>query len=299
VVADSMTGDRHNSNVELVAQGIANMLSPLFGGIPATGAIARTATNVRSGARTPIAGIVHALTLLTILLVAAPLARFVPLAALAAVLLVVAYNMSEWREVGVILRLSMADKAVWAATFFLTVFADLTVAVEVGIALAALLYIFRIAQTTTVEPVTADYIEKGRLHILQDKRVPSYVTILRIHGPFLFGTTDKLEEATSNLDAFAPVVILRIRNMTALDATGLYALEKLADRLKKSGRTLLLCGAREQPERLLEQAEFLEHVGAENILPHVAAALERAQQINAQFGGLGTEVAAEMQGQSL
>jgi SulP family sulfate permease len=299
VVADSMTGDRHNSNVELVAQGIANMLSPLFGGIPATGAIARTATNVRSGARTPIAGIVHALTLLMILLVAAPLARFVPLATLSAVLLVVAYNMSEWREVAVILRLSMADKAVWAATFFLTVFADLTVAVEVGIALAALLYIFRIAQTTTVEPVTADYIEKGRLHILQDKQVPSYVTILRIHGPFLFGTTEKLEAATSNLNAFPPVVILRIRNMTALDATGLYALEKLADRLKKSGRTLLLCGAREQPERLLHQAEFVEHVGAENILPHVAAALERAQQINAQFGGLGNEVAAEMQGQSL
>lgn len=299
VVADSMTGDRHNSNVELVAQGIANMLSPLFGGIPATGAIARTATNIRSGARTPVAGIVHALTLLTILLVAAPLARFVPLATLSAVLLVVAYNMSEWREVGVILRLSMADKAVWAATFFLTVFADLTVAVEVGIALAALLYIYRIAQTTTVEPVTADYIEEGRLHILQDKQVPSYVTILRIHGPFLFGTTDKLEQATSRLDAFASVVVLRLRNMTALDATGLYALEKLADRLKKSGRTLLLCGAREQPKQLLEQAEFLEHVGAENILPHVAAALERAAQINAQFGGLGNEVAAEMQGQSL
>jgi len=299
VVADSMTGDRHNSNVELVAQGLANMLSPLFGGIPATGAIARTATNIRSGARTPVAGIVHALTLLTILLVAAPLARFVPLATLSAVLLVVAYNMSEWREVGVILRLSLADKAVWAATFILTVFADLTVAVEVGIALAALLYIYRIAQTTTVEPVTADYIEKGRLHILQDKQVPSYVTILRIHGPFLFGTTDKLEEATANLDAFASVVVLRLRNMTALDATGLYALEKLADRLKKSGRTLLLCGAREQPERLLHQAEFVEHVGANNILPHVAAALERAQQINAQFGGLGSEVAEEMQGQSL
>jgi SulP family sulfate permease len=199
----------------------------------------------------------------------------------------------------VILRLSAADKAVWAATFFLTVFADLTVAVEVGIALAALLYILRIAQTTTVEPVTAAYIEEGRLHILQDKQVPPYVTILRIHGPFLFGTTEKLEEATSNLNAFAPVVILRIRNMTALDATGLYALEKLADRLKKSGRTLLLCGAREQPERLLHQAEFVEHVGSENILPHVAAALERAEQINAQFGGLGSEVAAEMQGQSL
>jgi len=299
VVADSMTGDRHNSNMELVAQGIANLASPLFGGIPATGAIARTATNIRSGARTPVAGIIHALTLLTILLVAAPLARFIPLATLSAVLFVVAYNMGEWREIGVILRLSWADKAVWAATFFLTVFADLTIAVEVGIALAALLYISRIAQTTTVEPVTAEYIEEGRLHILQDKEVPPYVTILRIHGPFLFGTTDKLEEATANLKPFAPVVVLRIRNMTALDATGLYALEKLADRLKKSGRTLLLCGAREQPERLLHQAEFVEHVGSENILPHVAAALARARQINSQFGGLGSEVAAEMRDQSL
>ena len=299
VVADSMTGDRHNSNVELVAQGIANLASPLFGGLPATGAIARTATNIRSGARTPVAGIIHALTLLTILLVAAPLARFVPLATLSAVLFVVAYNMGEWREIGVILRLSSADKAVWAATFFLTVFADLTIAVEVGIALAALLYISRITQTTTVEPVTTEYIEEGRLHILQDKEVPTYVTILRIHGPFLFGTTDKLEEATVNLKPFAPVVVLRIRNMTALDATGLYALERLADRLKKSGRTLLLCGAREQPERLLTQAEFVEHVGSENILPHVAAALERARQINSQFGGLGSEVAAEMRDQSL
>jgi sulfate permease, SulP family len=299
VVADSMTGDRHNSNVELVAQGIANMISPLFGGIPATGAIARTATNVRSGAKSPVAGIIHALTLLMILLVAAPLARFVPLATLSAVLFVVAYNMGEWKEIRVILRLSAADKAVWGATFFLTVFADLTVAVEVGIALAALLYIYRIAQTTTVEPVTAEYIQEGRLHILQDKQLPQYVAILRIHGPFLFGTTDKLEEATANLKALPPVVVLRLRNMTALDATGLYALEKLADRLKKSGRTLLLCGAREQPERLLEQAEFVEHVGRENILPHVAAALERAEQINAEFGGLGNEVAAEMQGQSL
>ena len=299
VVADSMSGDRHNSNVELVAQGIANLASPLFGGIPATGAIARTATNIRSGAKSPVAGMVHAVTLLTILLAAAPLARFVPLATLAAVLFVVAYNMGEWKEIGVILRLSKADKAVWAATFFLTVFADLTVAVEVGIAMASLLYIYRIAQTTTVEPVTAEYIEKGRLHILQDKQVPPYVTILRIHGPFLFGTTEKLEEATTNLNIFAPVVVLRLRNMTAIDATGLYALEKLADRLKRSGRTLLLCGAREQPERLLEQAEFVEHVGAENILPHVAAALERARKINAEFGGLGTEVAEEMQGQSL
>ena len=299
VVADNMTGDRHNSNVELIAQGVANLASPLFGGIPATGAIARTATNIRSGAKTPVAGIVHALTLLLILLVAAPLARFVPLATLAAVLFVVAYNMGEWREIGSILRLSSADKAVWIATFALTVFADLTIAVEVGIALAALLYIHRISQTTTVAPVTREYIEESRLHVLQDKEVPPYVTILRIHGPFLFGTTDKLDDATSDLKQFAPVVVLRLRNMTALDATGLHALEKLAERLRKSGRTLLLCGAREQPALLLKRAEFIEHVGKRNILPHVSAALDRARQINNEFSGLGEEVAEDMRRTSL
>jgi SulP family sulfate permease len=180
VVADGVSGDRHNSNVELIAQGVANLATPLFGGIPATGAIARTATNIRSGAKSPVAGIVHALTLAGILLVAAPLAKFIPLATLAAVLFVVAYNMGEWREVGTILKLSRADQAVWAATFGLTVLADLTVAVEVGMALAALLYIYRISQTTTVATVTPEYIESGRAHILQDKQLPPYVTILRI-----------------------------------------------------------------------------------------------------------------------
>lgn len=187
VVADGMSGDRHNSNMELVAQGVANIASPLFGGIPATGAIARTATNIRSGALTPMAGIVHALTLLAILLVAAPLARFVPLATLAAVLFVVAYNMGEWREIGTILRLSKTDISVWITTFALTVFADLTVAVGVGMALAALLYIYRISETTTVSAVTPEYLEDGQVHILQDKDIPSNVTILRIHGPFSLG----------------------------------------------------------------------------------------------------------------
>src|ERR1700730_6602239 len=188
VVADGMSGDHHNSNVELVAQGVANIASPLFGGIPATGAIARTATNIRSGALTPMAGMIHALTLLAILLVAAPLARFVPLATLAAVLFVVAYNMGEWREIGTILRLSKTDIAVWFTTFALTVLADLTVAVGVGMALAALLYIRRIAETTTVAAVTPEYLRDGQAHILQDKDIPSNVTILRIHGSFLFGT---------------------------------------------------------------------------------------------------------------
>ena len=299
VVADSMSGDRHNSNVELVAQGIANIMSPLFGGIPATGAIARTATNIRSGARTPVAGMIHALTLLAILLVAAPLARFVPLAALAAILFVVAYNMGEWREIGTIVRLSKQDIAVWAATFALTVLADLTVAVEVGMMLAALLYIYRISQTTTVVPVTGDYIEKGRPHILQDKQVPPYVTILRIHGPFLFGTTEKLNDATANLNVFGQVVVVRLRNMTALDATGLHALEVLAERLRKSGRTLLLCGARDQPLATLERSDFLERLGPENLLPHVEAALERAKQINAAFGGVGSEMADDFSRTSL
>lgn len=294
VVADGMSGDRHNSNMELVAQGVANIASPLFGGIPATGAIARTATNIRSGALTPVAGMVHALTLLAILLVAAPLARFIPLATLAAVLFVVAYNMGEWREIGTILRLSKTDIAVWITTFALTVVADLNVAVGVGMALAALLYIYRIAETTTVAPVTSEYLADGQAHILQDKDIPSNVTILRIHGPFLFGTTEKLAEATKDLTPFGEVVILRLRNMTALDATGIHALEQFSDRLHKSGKTLLLCGARDQPWRLISRSGFLEHVGPENVLPHVQAALARAQQLQGDFEGVGRELAADM-----
>jgi sulfate permease, SulP family len=294
VVADGMSGDKHNSNVELVAQGLANLASPLFGGIPATGAIARTATNIRSGARTPVSGMIHAVTLLTILVVAAPLARFVPLATLAAVLFVVAWNMGEWREIGSVLRLAKTDIAVWAVTFTLTVVADLTVAVGVGMALAALLYIYRIAETTTVAPVTEEYLRDGRAHVLHDKEIPPNVAILRIHGPFLFGTTERLVEATRDLTAFPSVVILRLRNMTALDATGLHALETFANRLHKSGRTLLLCGAREQPAELLAGSEFVNHVGQENILPNVEAALARARGITEAFSGIGAEMAAEM-----
>jgi len=294
VVADSMTGDRHNSNAELLAQGVANLAAPLVGGIPVTGAIARTATNFRSGARSPIAGIVHALTLLVTVLLLAPLATYVPLATLAAVLFVVAYNMGEWREIGSIWRLDWADKSVWIITFALTVMADLTVAVEVGISLAALLYIYRVTGTTTVSTVTPEYIEDGRVHVLQDKQVPPYVTILRIHGPFLFGMTDKLTDVTADLKPFAPIVILRLRNMTAIDATGLHAIEGLSDRLKKSGRTLILCGARAQPAELLHQTEFVEHVGEDNIVPHVDAALVRAREIQSRFSGVGEETARDL-----
>ena len=279
VVADSMTGDRHNPNVELFAQGIANITSPLFGGIPATGAIARTATNIRSGARSPVSGIIHALTLLLILIVAAPLASYIPLAALAAILFIVAYNMGEWKEIGAILQLGPATIAVWIVTFALTVFADLTVAVGVGLTLAAFLYIHRISETTTISQVSDEYIRDGIQHILQGRIIPPYVTLLRIHGPFLFGTTEKLIEETADLSKFEPVVILRLRNMTAVDATGIHAIEHFADRLRASGRAMLLCGAMQQPSKLLKQPTFIKHVGEENIMPNIQAALERAEEL--------------------
>ena len=280
VVSDRMSGDRHNPNVELIGQGVANVISPIFGGLPATGAIARTATNIRSGARTPVAGMVHALTLLVILLAAAPLASYIPMAVLAAILLVVSYNMGEWHEIPKLLRLTKTDISVWIVTFGLTVFADLTVAVEVGMILAALLYIRRVSVTTTVSQVTPDYVESGRAHILQDKAIPSYVTIFRIHGPLLFGGTDKVTEITEHLAELPPVVIVRLRNMTAIDATGVRALEELAEKLRASGRTLLLCGAREQPRAVMEGAEFDQHVGARNICPNIEAALERAKEVH-------------------
>jgi SulP family sulfate permease len=283
VVSDRMSNsrninNRHNPNVELVAQGIANVVSPMFGGLPATGAIARTATNIRAGARTPVAGMIHALTLLAILLFASKLVSFVPMAVLAGILMVVSYNMGEWREIPALLKLTKTDISVWLVTFALTVFADLTVAVQAGMILAALLFISRVAATTTVSQVTDDYVEDGRVHILQDKDIPYYATIFRIHGPFLFGATDKIDAVTENIHRLPPVVILRLRNMTALDATGLFALEEVARTLKKSGRALILCGAREQPLKLIRQTEFEELVGQENICDNVQEALRRAEE---------------------
>ena len=279
VVADKMTGTRHNSNVELFAQGIANIASPLVGGLPATGAIARTATNIRSGGRTPVAGMIHAGVLLVILLVAAPLAGSIPMTVLAAILLVVAYKMGEWGEIPELWHQGWTDRLVWMVTFTLTVLADLTVAVEAGMILAALLFIRRVASTTTVSRVTRDYVERGRAHILQGKRIPDYVTIFRIHGPFLFGATDKLTNLITQVDELTPIVMLRLRNMTAIDATGLRAIQDFADALHRSGRTLLLCGAPSQPTRLMSKSEFHRHIGAENILPSVDAALRRAEAI--------------------
>ena len=292
VVSDRMSNDRHNPNVELIGQGVANVFSPMFGGLPATGAIARTATNIRSGAQSPIAGMIHALTLLCILLFASKLVSLVPMAALAGILMVVAYNMGEWREIPQLLKLTKTDISIWLVTFALTVFADLTVAVEAGMILAALLFISRVASTTTVSQVTEDYVEDGRVHILQDKDIPYYATIFRIHGPFLFGATDKIQAVTENLHKLPPVVILRLRNMTALDATGLFAIEEVAKQLQATKRTLILCGAREQPSQLIHQAEFSEVIGEENICENVQEALGRAEEVYERLEVKGVPAAA-------
>ncbi len=280
VVSDKMSHDKHNPNVELIAQGVANIFSPLVGGLPATGAIARTATNVRSGARTPVAGMIHALTLLMIILFAAPLVKNVPLAALAAILFMVAYNMGDWEEIPEILKLSAADIAVWAVTLTLTVVADLTFAVEFGMILAALTFIRKVSRTTTVTRVTRDYVEDSRAHILQGKDIPDFAVVYRVHGPFLFGATDKFSEVLDDLPNLPPIVILRLRNMTAIDATGLGAIRELAEQVHASGRQLLLCGARNQPAQLMKQAEFERYIGEENICSSIAAALTRASELH-------------------
>jgi SulP family sulfate permease len=277
VVADRMSGDRHNPNVELTAQGVANILSPMFGGLPATGAIARTATNVRSGARTPVSGMIHALTLLGVLVAGAGIAGHIPMAVLAALLMVVAYNMGEWHEIPELLRQTKTDVSVWLTTFLLTVFADLTVAVEIGMILAALLYIRRVANTTTVARVTQDYVDDGRAHTLQGKDIPEYVTIFRIHGPFLFGSTEQLTSAVEHVDKKARVIIFRLRNMTAIDATGLRALQDAVDRLRRDGRVVLVCGARDQPRAVMQQAGFIDELGTENVCANIDEALARAK----------------------
>jgi SulP family sulfate permease len=294
VVADSMSGDRHNSNVELVAQGVANLAVPFFGGIPVTGAIARTATNIRAGARSPFSGMIHALTLLCILLFAAPLAKYIPLGTLAAVLFVVAYNMGEWREIPMILRLDRKDISVWLITFVLTVVADLTIAVEIGMMLAALLYIYQVSRTTVVAPLTAETIGRAKDHFVPDRAIPNYISMFHIQGPLLFGAAEKLKQMSYEIDGLQSIVVLRMRYMTAIDATGLYAIEQFYEQLHASGRILLMCGIRGQPKRLIYTSKLPRLMGARNILPNIRSALSRAEDIHEQFGGLGDEAAADL-----
>jgi SulP family sulfate permease len=279
VVADGMTDDRHDSNQELMAQGIANIVSPFFGGIAATSAIARTATNVKSGARTPIAGIVHALTLLVIIVAAAPLAKFIPLATLSAVLVNVALHMGEWHNFGRLPKWPRSDAAVFLVAFILTVVIDLTVAVEIGMVLAAMLFIKRASETTQIMAVDESTETEGSQHSLVGKAVPRGVMVYRIFGAFFFGAVDKLESALKRLKQDPDVLILRMRKVMAMDATGLNALEDLYERLRRKGKHMILSGPHTQPLLVMENAGFLDRIGRENLCANIDAALARAREI--------------------
>ena len=279
VVADGMVDDRHDSNQELMAQGIANLVSPLFGGIAATGAIARTATNVKSGARTPVAGLVHAVTLLAVLLVAAPLAKFIPLATLSAVLVNVALHMGEWHNFARLPKWPASDAAVFLSAFGLTVVVDLTVAVEIGIVLAAVLFIKRVSETTQITAVDESTETEGSQHSLVGREIPNGVMVYRIFGAFFFGAVDKLESVLKREKREPVVLILRMRKVVAMDATALNALEDLYERLRRKGKHLVLSGPHTQPLFLMEKAGFLDRIGRDNVCPHIEAALGRARVI--------------------
>jgi SulP family sulfate permease len=279
VVADGMVDDRHDSNQELLAQGIANLVSPIFGGIAATSAIARTATNVKSGGRSPVSGMVHAITLLLIILVAAPLAKFIPLATLSAVLVNVALNMGEWHNFSRLSRWPRSDAAVFLTAFGLTVLIDLTVAVEIGMVLAAVMFIKRVSETTQITAVDETVETEGSQHSLVGKEIPQGVMIYRIFGAFFFGAVDKLESALRRLKQEPTVLILRMRKVVAMDATGLNALEDLHERLRAKGKHLILSAPHTQPLMVMEKAGFLDRLGRENVCAHVNESLDRARAL--------------------
>jgi sulfate permease, SulP family len=279
VVADGMIEDRHDSNQELVAQGIANVAAPLFGGIAATAAIARTATNVKTGARTPMAGIIHAVVLLFILLVAAPLAKFIPLAVLSAVLVNVALNMGEWHHFARLRKWPRSDAAVFLTAFVLTVIIDLTVAVEFGLLLAAFMFVKRMADQTKVDAHIELSDEEAKSQSQTGRAVPKGVMIYRLFGAFFFGAADKLETALMSSRQLPEVLILRLREVVAIDATGINALEDMHEKLRKRGKHLILCGPHTQPLFALDNAGFLDAVGRENVCADMESALARAREL--------------------
>ena len=283
-VADGVIGDRHNSNQELVAQGIANMVSPLIGGIPATGAIARTMTNINNGGRTPVAGITHAIVLALIYLFLMPLVKYIPMACLAGILVVVAYNMSEWRSFRAILRNPKSDIIVLLVTFFLTVIFDLTIAIEVGVLIACLLCMKRMAETTNVSVLsdeidpTADTDIQGNLeHLI----IPEGVKVYEINGPYFFGIGNKFEEMMGDTRASdrAKVRIIRMRKVPFIDSTGVHNLSNMCRMCSQLGVKVVLSGVNDNVMRVLEKAGMEDLVGKENICSHISLALKRAEEI--------------------
>jgi SulP family sulfate permease len=262
-----------------MAQGLANIFSPLFGGIPATGAIARTATNVRSGGRSPVSGLVHALTLLIIILVAAPLARFIPLATLSAVLVVVAFNMGEWHQFRRLRKWPMSDSIVFLVVFALTVLTDLPTAVEIGMILAGALFIHRISQTMQITSVDESTGVETAHNSLAGKTVPKGVLVYRVFGAFLFGAADKLETTLKRAHHEPDVLILKMQSVLAMDATGLNALQDIYEKLHRKGKQLVLSGPHTQPLLTMQNDGFIDQLGEDNVCPHLDAALERAKEI--------------------
>ena len=281
-VADGVIGDRHDSNQELVAQGIANMVSPLIGGIPATGAIARTMTNINNGGRTPVAGIAHAVVLALIYLFLMPLVKFIPMACLAGILVVVSYNMSEWRSFKAILKNPKSDIIVLLVTFFLTVIFDLTVAIEVGVLIACLLCMKRMAETTNVsvlsdeiDPIADSDVQGNLDHLI----IPEGVKVYEINGPYFFGIGNKFEEMMGDMGGRAKVRIIRMRKVPFIDSTGVHNLSNMCKMCSQMGVKVVLSGVNPQVMKVIEDAGMDDVVGKENICSHINIALKRAEQI--------------------
>ena len=279
VVADGLINDRHNANTELIAQGIANIACPFFCGLPATGAIARTSANIRGGGTSPVSGIVHSLTLLAIVLGFSRYAQFVPMAAIGAVLIMVALRMGEWHELARLRQMPLSDAVVLVATLSLTVVFDLTVAVQVGMLLAAILFIHRIAETTEVSRVTSSDELETPEQVAHGKDIPEGVLVYRIFGPFFFGAAEKMEDALEGMGKLPRALILRMQLVPAMDSTALNALESITERLQAAGGVLILSGLHRQPLQMMSKAGFVARIGRRNICAHFDEAIERAKEI--------------------
>lgn len=284
-VADGVTGQKHNSNTELIAQGAANIVTPFFGGIPATGAIARTMTNINNGGRTPVAGLIHAVVLLLILLFLGPLTKHIPMACLAGVLIIVSYNMSEWRTFHSLLKNSKSDVAVLLTTFFLTVIFDLTIAIEVGLLLAMVLFMKRMSEATKISVTTTeiDLSKEGEIEHEEEKLiVPKGVEVYEIDGPFFFGVANKFDECMKNIGVKPQIRIIRMRKVPFMDTTGLHNLESLYRLSEKEKIRIILSGVNEQVRNVLLKSGFAEKIGEENICSNINEALKRAETLKTE-----------------
>ncbi len=284
-VADGVTGDRHDSNTELIAQGAANLITPLFGGIPATGAIARTMTNINNGGRTPVAGIIHAVVLLLILLFLIPLAKYIPMACLAGVLVIVSYNMSEWRTFKALLKNPKSDVVVLLITFFLTVIFDLTIAIEIGLIIACVLFMKRVMETTEISVIKDAIDPSTELDIAVHEEnlvIPKGVEVYEINGPYFFGIATKFEETMLQIGDATQVRIIRMRRVPFIDSTGIHNLATLCKMSKKDNTTIVLSGVNPKVHTVLEKSGFYELLGKENICDNINLALDRASYIIAK-----------------